>query len=294
MNKFKLLIISALLSSCMRLDSQLFNNSEVNQYLFDDYKGIKELPELPNSFSVADSMRHLFSLTSTGKNGDAKIYAVYIGDLNRIATDTVILYCHGNSNHIDRYWNRAKLLAHTGSKHRFGVLIFDYRGFGMSEGKPTETDLYNDTEAVLKWLLSKGSTSDRLIVYGYSLGSAPATEVAANNFTLKPNKLILEAPFSSSEMMVQDGSKLALPGSYFTNNKIDNAEEIKKVSQPFMWIHGVEDDFLRIETHGEIVYKNHKGSYKEAHRILKANHSDVPSVWGIESYRKAVLEFILR
>jgi hypothetical protein len=104
----------------------------------------------------------------------------------------------------------------------------------------------------------------------------------------------LEAPFASAEAMVQDGSKLALPGSFVTDLKINNADLIKNVQQPFMWIHGTEDDFLNIKTQGEIVYNNHKGRFKEAHRIQGADHSNVPLVFGFKKYLEAIGNFIRR
>lgn len=283
-----------LCSSCLRMDSLLFNPEVLTNYQFDNYKGSKELPDLPTSYFVADTMRTLFTLNSSSDEGTATIYACYIGEVNKINTDTVILYCHGNASHMDWYWNRAKLLAYTGSAHRYGVLLMDYRGYGMSQGSPSEKNLYADVDACLSWLKSKGLTNNRLVIYGYSLGSSAATEIAANSFTMKPSKLILEAPFASTEVMVQDGSKLALPASYFTNAKLDNAKEIQKVNQPFLWMHGTKDDFLSITTHGEVVFKNYKGSFSEAHRIDGAVHNNVPSVWGYSNYSNSILNFILR
>ena len=103
---------------------------------------------------------------------------------------------------------------------------------------------------------------------------------------------MLEAPFASAEVMVQDASGLALPGSTVTDLKINNAEEIKKVQQPFFWIHGEADDFLNIETHGELVYKNYNGTSKEAHRIPYAGHSTIQTTMGFKNYSKVVLDFI--
>ncbi|MFN9518978.1 MAG: hypothetical protein ACK574_04520, partial [Bacteroidota bacterium] len=81
---------------------------------------------------------------------------------------------------------------------------------------------------------------------------------------------------------------------YFTNNVIDNAEEIKKVQQPFMWMHGTKDDFLSIDGHGEVVYANYNGPYKEAHRIEGAVHNDLPKIWGYAAYLSALEKFITR
>jgi pimeloyl-ACP methyl ester carboxylesterase len=222
----------------------------------------------------------------------ATIYAVYIGDINRIATDTVIMYCHGNADHLDFYWPRAKLLANVGSKNRYGVMMIDYRGYGLSDGKASESGLYADVDTALAWLKSKGLTDSRLIMYGFSLGTAPAVELTAHPRSLTPAKLILEAPFSSSETMVQNATLLSLPGSYFVNAKINNAEKIKEINQPFLWLHGTDDEKLEIKTHGEVVYKNYPGSSKFAYRIPGAGHSDLPIVMGLENYKKAIEDFV--
>jgi pimeloyl-ACP methyl ester carboxylesterase len=287
-------ILSLLFSSCLRLDDLLFNNEPLTEYQFENYTGNKILGSLPDSFAIAHNKRHLFTLTSVSSKSSATIYAVYIGDLITISTDTVIVYCHGTGKHMDNYWNRAQLLANIGHKYRFGVLMMDYRGYGKSGGEPTEENMYADVDACLKWLKSNGVTNNRLVIYGYSLGSAPACKLAANTYSLKPSKLILESPFASAAVMVDDGSGLALPASYLTNLKISNAEEIKKVTQPFLWMHGIDDDFLNIKTHGEVVYKNYKGIYSEAHRIPNAKHENVPEIWGYTNYLDALTSFMER
>ena len=92
--------------------------------------------------------------------------------------------------------------------------------------------------------------------------------------------------------MANDGSGLNMPGSFFTNLKIDNAEEIKTISQPFCWIHGANDNFLNINTHGEVVYKNYHGTYKEAHRISGADHGEIPVKMGFDNYTNTLSTFI--
>jgi len=292
-NTLYLFIVSAIVSGCLRLDDNLYNQSKLTEYKLDNYTGEIDF-KLDYSYHIPDSLIHLFTLNSqaSGENSATKIYAIYIGSISKIATDTVIMYCHGNKDHMDFYWQRAKLLANAGGKNRFGVLMIDYRGFGMSEGKPTENGLYADTDAALKWLKNNGLTNERLMIYGFSLGSAPATKMAANNYTLKPSKLMLEAPFANAEVMVQDASGLALPGTTVTDLQINNGEEIKKVQQPFFWIHGIADDFLSINTHGEIVYANYNGTYKEAHRIPGAGHSTIQTTMGFQDYLNAVSNFI--
>ncbi|MDQ3191087.1 MAG: alpha/beta hydrolase [Bacteroidota bacterium] len=289
MSKYILFLVTLLLfTSCQRLDDNLFNpDTSITEYKMDKFDGEVDFI-LNESYTINQNLIHQFTLGVEG----SKIYAIYIGDLAKIATDTVIMYCHGNKWHMDFYWQRAKLLANTGFKNKFGVLMIDYKGYGLSQGKATEQALYEDTNTALNWLKEQGLTSERLVMYGFSLGSAPAINLSANPMALKPSKLIVEAPFASSAVMVQDATQLAMPASYFVNIKINNAEEIKKVEQSFMWIHGIQDDFLSIKSHGELVFNNYSGSYSEAHRIEGANHGDVPLIWGFESYTNAINAFI--
>ena len=288
------MIAVLMLSSCIRLDSLMFSpDTSIETYQLDAFEGRQEI-DLPEAYALPDSLIEVFTLESDLEGDKAEIYAVYVGNQNLISTDTVILYLHGNAGHLDFYWNRIKLLANTGAKNRFGVLAIDYRGYGLSGGTPSEDGLYADTDAAMKWLKEKGLTSDRLVIYGFSMGSAPATELTANPRTLQPSKLMLEAPFASDEVMLQDASGLSLPGSYISNLEINNADEIAKVDEPFFWIHGVDDDYLSIETHGEVVFKNYQGIYSEAHRVEGANHGDVPFIMGFEAYIDAVTQFVER
>jgi len=291
---FIFLMICVMGISCMRLDDNLYNLSDkITEYKRDHYTGVQDFI-LDATYNIHDSLIHPFGLQSQipGESSSFNIEAVYIGSLKKIQTDTVIMYCHGNKWHNDFYWQRAKLLANIGGKNRYGVLMIDYRGYGLSSGKPTENGLYADIDAGLAWLKAKGLSGSRLIMYGFSMGSAPATELTAYPRSLRPEKLILEAPFASSFVMVQDAAGLNVPTSYITNIKIANEEKIKFVNQPFFWIHGIADDFLNINTHGEAIFKNYKGSYREAHRIEGANHGSIETTMGFTNYMKIINTFI--
>lgn len=294
---FFAIAITVSLIACSRLDDNLFNpnTNKITAYTFDNYTGEVDF-RLDASYKIPDSLIHLITLASqaSDETSPTKIYAVYIGSTRRIATDTVIMYCHGNKDHMDFYWPRAQLLANTKSKNRYGVMMIDYRGYGLSEGKPSENGLYADVDAALQWLKANGLTNNRLVIYGFSMGLAPATKLTAEPQSMTPSKLMLEAPLASAEVMGQDASGLALPGSFFSDLKINNAELIKKVQQRFFWIHGIDDDFLAIETQGELIYKNYKGTYKETHRIPGAGHSNIPNTFGFQNYLKAVRDFIAR
>jgi pimeloyl-ACP methyl ester carboxylesterase len=292
MRTLSIITIAFLAVSCLRLDSNLFNPTKIDQYLLNDFSDGEISQFMHDSTDIPDSLISLFTLQSDDNGNTANIYAVYIGDPDRIATDTVILYCHGNAANMDKYWNRAEILANVGHKNRFGVLMLDYRGYGMSEGTPSESGLYADVNAAMLWLRNMGLRGDRLIMYGFSLGTAPATELTANPTILTPAKLILEAPFASAEKLVQDGAHISMQSAYYTDLKIDNAEEIKKVQQPFLWIHGEDDDFLKI-AHGELVAKNYQGVKKVERRVPLAVHNNVPGVMGLGIYMDLILDFIV-
>ncbi len=282
--------------SCMKLDSNLYNLSDqIKEYKLDAYSGEQDFI-LDENYLIPDSLITPLDLASKKDSEDqpVTIKAIYIGDLKKIDSDTVILYCHGNKWHMDFYWQRAKLLAHVNGKNRYGVMLFDYRGYGLSEGNPDEEGIYADTEACLAWLKQQGLSNDRLIVYGFSLGSAPACEISAAGKNLQPFKLILEAPFASAEVMVQDASQLNMPASYFTDLKINNADKIETVEQPLMWLHGTNDNFLNYKTHGETVYRHHKGVYRQSYLVEGADHGEVPAKAGFAIYLDEIGKFIRR
>jgi len=289
-------VILMSLSACLRLDNNLYNNVKVDQYKWDAYSGKVDF-YLDGTYNIPFNKMNEITLVSKDTAGNAQfnIKALYVGNINTISNDTVILYCHGNRHHMDSYWPRVKLLANMGNKNRYGVMMLDYRGFGMSEGEPTEEGMYDDVTAALEWLKNRGVTNNHLIMYGFSLGSAPATKLLAEpRSTLVPSKLILENPFASAEVMVQDASRLAMPVSFFANVRVDVAEKIKLVNQPLLLLSSSKDKFLKPESHANLVSKNYKGIYKEFYSIGGADHSTLQTTWGYSEYLKTIEAFITK
>jgi pimeloyl-ACP methyl ester carboxylesterase len=288
-----LLIGLTALACRKRLDGFLFNPSQIESYQLDAYQGELTL-NLAGEFGVPDSMIHHLEWNVELEEGSAKMSAIYVGDLASIATDTVILYCHGNKDHMDFYWPRQKLYAHSGGLGRYGVLMFDYPSFGLSEGKSSEANMYRSTARAIEWLQAQGLQNERFVIFGFSLGSAAACEVAAHpaEYALSPSKLILEAPFASAEVMIQDAGLLSMPGSFLVNLLIDNATEIKKINIPLLWIHGEDDSFLTVKSHGQPVYDNKTTGYKEAYLVPGGEHETTPFVAGYQNYIDRISTFI--
>jgi pimeloyl-ACP methyl ester carboxylesterase len=287
-------VVFMLFACRKRLDNFLFSNdNSITEYQLDNYTGRTTL-DVGDSYAIDPALIHKFMIPMTFQGEEIQLAAIYVGDTTQISIDTVIMYCHGTADHMDFYWPRQKLYANLGGKNRFGVLMIDYPGYGLSEGSPTEENMYASVDAGLNWLKTKGLTKERLVLFGFSLGTAPTCQVAGNesSFSLAPGKFILEAPFASAEVMVQDAALLAMPSSYFVNIKIDNAEEIKKATAPFLWIHGEADSYLSIHTHGEVVFNTYPKSTKTAVRVPGGEHEDTPFVMGYENYLSAILNFI--
>lgn len=291
MQKVIYIALAFLSVSCLRIDDLAYlNDNTIDQYYFDDYPGEYEI-EIPAEFDLPDSLIQLVSFKSQmdGEASPKTIYGVFIGSMQNLSSDTVILYLHGQTNHLDYYWTRAKLLANTG----FPVFMIDYRGFGLSEGTPSEDGMYADTKAALEWL--DQYQPKRVVLYGFSLGSAPATYAAAFfNENNTYNSLILESPFSSAENLAQESTIINIKVDFLSDLGFNNADWIKEYKGAFCWLHGRDDDYIKI-SNGEIVYKNHEGSYKEAHRIAgaKHGHNGVPETMGFHDYLDTVRTFIV-
>ena len=279
-----------LMNSCADLKSSLFNPVQVEKYLYDEYQNGEF--KIHDKYDILAGEINEFSVTSDFEGDLAEIYGAYIGDINTIDQDTVILYCHGNSTHMDIYHQRVKMLYHIGGKSNVGVLNYDYRGFGLSEGITTEGSMVADITAMINWLKDQGIAEEKLFIYGFSLGSIPAIAACKDNLGLRPTRLLLEAPIGSIDAMARDGSGLYLPGSYFADLQTDNIAAIKAVDQPLYWIHGEKDDFLARLTHGQPIFDKHNGSFKVKEIVPTGNHGDTPFEFGIEAYIESVTAFM--
>jgi hypothetical protein len=115
---------------------------------------------------IPESNRRLITFSSEGKT----LYGFYVFRTDTLDLGFTVLYCHGNKRSIEEYWNRVELFYQMGLR----CLIFDYRGFGMSEGEPTASGLYADGRAALRFVQdSLNVDSAQLVLYGFSLGNVP-------------------------------------------------------------------------------------------------------------------------
>lgn len=156
----------------------------------------------------------------------------------------VVLCCHGNAGNISDRLEQLRAIHNEG----LSVLAFDYAGYGWSTGDPSETQMYTDAGAAFSWLLRRGFTPNRIIVYGESLGGAVATQLAAN---VHPLLLVLEATFTSLE----DVAKIHypwVPVSWLLKYRFDTRAHLAGVKSPVVVIHSPQDELVPIEQAREL------------------------------------------
>ena len=276
-------------------DEDYFEPEKTNSYTLDAYQGNTGF-QLDSSYSIDDTLIQEINLESNDGNSTANIVGIYVGDISKININKVIVYCHDKSKNIDYYWPRIKLLAKTGLEEH-GIFIIDYRGYGKSEGKPNENGFYADINTAIVWLEEQGLTGERLIMYGYGLGSAVAVELTESPRSLTPAKIILEAPIASFESLIQDTTLQSTPSSYLSDLDFNNVDKMKNITQPLMWIHGTEDKIYDINSQGQFLYDQHTGvvnTDKFSRLIEGASHVNIPQKFdnGLEGYVFEVLTFI--
>jgi fermentation-respiration switch protein FrsA (DUF1100 family) len=196
---------------------------------------------------------------------------------------TTLIWFHGNGGNIGHRSQHLKLLH---DKLKVHIFIFDYRGYGRSDGTPSEDGTYKDGVAALAHLRSRKEVEPtRIVFFGQSLGAAVATEIAARESCLA---LILEAPFTSIRDMARVAFPL-LPIGSLLRTKYDTAEKIKNVHAPILVLHGDRDDIVPFEQ-GQKVFAAAPQT-KEFYTIPGSRHNDT-YIAGGEAYFQALKNFI--
>jgi hypothetical protein len=153
--------------------------------------------------------------------------------------DSVFLICHGNAGNISHRLVLCRALLSTGAS----VLIFDYRGYGRSQGRPSEEGTYRDAQAAHRWLQHRGFRGDQIIAFGESLGGAVAAELALRE-TL--GGLILENTFTC---IPDIGSELFpwLPVRRWSSIKYDTCSKLPRLNVPVLIMHSRADELIRFD-----------------------------------------------
>jgi fermentation-respiration switch protein FrsA (DUF1100 family) len=175
-----------------------------------------------------------------------------------------ILFCHGNGGNISHRLDSLLLFHRLG----FDVLIFDYRGYGDSEGQPSELGTYRDVEACWRYLTQeRGVAPGRIILFGRSLGGAVALYLASHE---TPGALILESTFTSVPDLAAKLYPL-FPVRLICRMQYDSLARIGQIRSPVLIIHSREDEIIPFN-HGQRLFAEAKDpkSFLE----LRGGHND--------------------
>jgi len=192
-----------------------------------------------------------------------------------------VLFCHGNGGNIYHSLDSINILHDLG----LNCFIFDYRGYGNSEGKPSEEGTYLDAQAAYKWLTKeKKESADNIIVFGRSLGGSIAAQLVSKVTTCA---LVMEGTFTS---YVDIGKKFYpyMPVRWFARFSYNTVEYIKNVHCPVMLIYSRNDEVVPFEF-GLELYEA-AGEPKEFVEIF-GSHNDGFLV-SSEIYKKAWINWL--
>ncbi len=190
------------------------------------------------------------------------------------------LLLHGNAGNVTLL---AETLRTLNRRHKLAVLALDYRGFGKSEGKPSEQGLYQDARAARKWLAEKeqiGQTD--VILMGVSLGGAVAVELAAHDGA---RGLVLANTFTSLPAVAQQKMPW-LPMSLVLTTRMDSLSKIKDYHGPLLISHSEADEVVPY-AQGQALYEAAPGA-KKFITVAGGKHNDPQP----EEYRLALDDFL--
>lgn len=176
----------------------------------------------------------------------------------------VLLFFHGNAGNISHR------LDSIGQFHNLGlsVLIIDYRGYGQSAGRTTETGIYRDADAAWRYLIEdRGIVANDILIFGRSLGASVASRLASRN---QPLALIVESSFTSIPDIAQDLYPW-LPARWLSHLSHATRDYVRNVRCPILVIHSRDDEIIPFH-HGEAIF----ASANEPRTLLtiRGTHND--------------------
>jgi hypothetical protein len=197
------------------------------------------------------------------------------------APRATIVYFHGNGGNLS-VW--APILAGI-ARQGYSVVAVDYRGYGLSTGRPSERGLYRDVDAVLDHVWNRSAATNVFIYWGRSLGTTMAAYAATKR---APAGLILESGFPDARSLVRASPPLAFL-ALFSTYRFSTATHLERVTTPALVMHGDADSIVPFR-HGRALFEKVSGP-KQFFVIRGGDHNDAaPPDPG--AYWQAVNSFI--
>ena len=208
-----------------------------------------------------------------------KLHGWFIPAENAVAT---LLWFHGNAGNISHRLDNIQRLA----RLNLNVFVFDYRGYGRSEGVPSEAGIYKDSQAAYGAVLRlDGVSVDTLFLFGRSLGGICAVQTAMN----WPAKgLLLESVFTNSSDMARKIFPL-IPLGWAMKSKLDAVSKVPHLRLPKLFLHGTDDEIVPYDMGRKLF--DAAAEPKTFYSIAGAGHNDT-YVLGGDEYFNALNQFI--
>jgi uncharacterized protein len=175
-----------------------------------------------------------------------------------------IVFFHGNADSL----HAAAQIADPYIAAGYGFLVAEYRGYSGLPGQPTETGLYNDGRAYIQELIGKEIASNSIILFGHSLGTGVAVQMAVE---FQVRGVMLLAPYLSIPKLASVHYPF-LPSSYLALDRFDNERKISKIHSPLLIANGDQDQVVP-PSHGARLYAL-ANQPKEFHSFPNRGHND--------------------
>ncbi|MDH5753556.1 MAG: alpha/beta hydrolase, partial [Deltaproteobacteria bacterium] len=191
-----------------------------------------------------------------------------------------LVFFHGNAGTREQRIHNLAGLWRAG----ISVLIFDYRGYGDSTGRPSEAGLISDGLTAFDWLASRGQGP--IALFGRSLGGAVAAQVARRRPVAA---LVLESTFTSVPDMAS--KVLPFPGiRWLVHTRLNTLEAVKELEKPLLIIHGQSDELIPFVM-GQTLYNGSISPQKQFFPVPNGQHNDTYLVAG-EKYFQTLSGFL--
>ncbi len=192
-----------------------------------------------------------------------------------------LLWFHGNAGNITSRYSMMERLVELPVE----VFIIDYRGYGRSEGSPSEQGLYADARGAWDYLTgARGILSANIVVFGDSLGGAVAIDLATR---VEPAGLVVQSSFTSIRDMAAEVMPF-VPG-FILRTKMDSLSKIASVRAPVLFIHSPTDELVPYRF-GRALY-DAAPAPKQFYEVKGASHNETDTVGG-RAYFDAIGDFV--
>ena len=187
-----------------------------------------------------------------------------------------LVWFHGNAGNIGHRVENLKLLH---EQLGISIFLFDYRGYGKSQGSPSEEGLYRDADAALRYVMARPDVQlERLVYFGRSLGAAVAVDLATKH---APCGLILEGPFPSVPFMARHAYPF-IPVWPFLHSQFNAETKLRNVSSPLLVLYAERDGIVPLEGARRVLEA--AAGPKTFHIVPGADHNNTFLVGGKEYY----------